>query len=168
MCRIISELGRTGASWESSAHELDCHEECWEFEDLGPGDKEREGSDRQEVKGQPVFDLQEQGGIRRPAESALGENSHVQTLSGGLIRGVQPVPRLTWWAVAWLVHRPEGTWGATSWWRWLGHLQAGEGVSEGLTTTTSLSTLAWGLLVVRHTDQSSNFTGRRYWAWTSA
>ena len=89
MCRIISELGRTGASWESSAHELDCHE------DLGPGDKEREGSDRQEVKGQPVFDLQEQGGIRRPAERALGGNSHVQTLSGGLIRGVQPVPRLT-------------------------------------------------------------------------
>ena len=86
MCKIISELGRTGASWERSAHELDCHE------DLGPGDKEREGSDRQEVKGQPVFDLQEQGGIRRPAESALGENSHVQTLSGGLIRGVQPVP----------------------------------------------------------------------------
>ena len=80
MCKIISELGRTGASLESSAHELDCHEECWEFEDLGPGDKEREGSDRQEVKGQPVFDLQEQGGIRRPAERALGENSHIQTL----------------------------------------------------------------------------------------
>ena len=48
-------------------------------EDLEPGGKEREGSDRQEVKDQPVSDLQEQGGAR-PAGSARRENSHLQTL----------------------------------------------------------------------------------------
>ena len=59
---------------------LDCPEVGRESEDRGPEDKGYEGSDRQEVKDQPVVDLLEQGGTRQPAESARGENSHLQIL----------------------------------------------------------------------------------------
>ena len=42
------------------------------------------------MKDQPVVDLLEQGGTRQPAESACGENSHLQILlSGGWLRAIQ-------------------------------------------------------------------------------